>query len=199
MLRLFPLMENGGYSVDGKKIKGNDLKKLDEGSYTLNVDGNDGGIREVVVTARTEVGYDGAAFFEEPVYLTCGQGKLAAGNWTDAGALKYFSGGIRYKKTVEVPEVGYDRVELDLGLVDATCEVAVNGQLVDVLMSTPYRLDITDYVKPGENSVEVLVYSTLSNHYQSVPSAYRGTPRAGLLGPVSLQVYAAKSALTDNN
>lgn len=82
-------------------------------------------------------------------------------------------------------------MELDLGLVDATCEVAVNGQTVDVLMSTPYRLDITDYVKPGENDVEVLVYSTLSNHYQSVPSAYRGTPRAGLLGPVSLKVYSS--------
>ena len=181
-------------SVDGKKIKGNDLKKLNEGSYTLNIESNDGGIREVTVTARPDYGYVGGAFFEEPVYLTCGRGKLAAGNWTDAGALKYFSGGIKYKKTVDIPEAGFDRVELDLGLVDATCEVAVNGETVDVLMSAPYRLDITNYVNPGENDVEVLVYSTLSNHYQSVPSAYRGTPRAGLLGPVSLKVYAPESA-----
>ncbi|MDE6786100.1 MAG: hypothetical protein K2J46_03550, partial [Muribaculaceae bacterium] len=177
-------------SVDGRKIKGKDLKKLNEGSYTLNIEGDDGGIREVVVTGRPDVGYDGGAFFEEPVYLTCGRGKLVAGNWTDAGALKYFSGGIKYRKTVDVPEGGFDCVELDLGLVDATCEVAVNGETVDVLMSAPYRLDITDYVKPGANDVEVLVYSTLSNHYQSVPSAYRGTPRAGLLGPVSMQIYA---------
>lgn len=77
-------------------------------------------------------------------------------------------------------------MELDLGKVDATCEVKVNGQLVNILMNAPYNLDITKYLKQGDNEIEVLVYSTLSNHYQTVPSAYRGEARAGLMGPVKI-------------
>ncbi len=176
-------------TVDGKKINGKDLQKLSDGVYSLMADASDGLIHEFVITGEPEAGYDGAAFFAEPIVLTCGRGKLKAGNWAEAGALKYFSGGIKYTKDIIIPQSEGKRVELDLGVVDATCEVAVNGQTVDVLMSPPYTLDITDYVKTGENKVEVLVYSTLSNHYQSVPSAYRGQPRSGLIGPVSMKVY----------
>ena len=77
---------------------------------------------------------------------------------------------------------------LDLGEVDATCEVSVNGKRVDVLLASPYRLDISRYVRRGRNRIEVLVYSSLSNHYQTIPSPYQGTPHAGLIGPVKLIV-----------
>ncbi|MHC4199257.1 MAG: hypothetical protein ACYSU0_04640, partial [Planctomycetota bacterium] len=40
--------------------------------------------------------------------------------------------------------------------------------------------------KTGENTLEVLVYNTLANHYQTIPSRYRGKPLSGLLGPVRL-------------
>jgi hypothetical protein len=33
----------------------------------------------------------------------------------------------------------------------------------------------------------VLVYNTLSNHYQTIPSNYRGSPVSGLMGPVHLR------------
>ena len=38
----------------------------------------------------------------------------------------------------------------------------------------------------GENTIEVLVYNTLANHFQTIPSRYRGSPESGLLGPVRL-------------
>ena len=101
--------------------------------------------------------------------------------------MRFYSGGVKYSKVVNVSKKG-KRVELDLGDVDATCEVSVGGKLVDVLLSPPYKLDITDFVKKGQNKIEVLVYSSLSNHYQTIPSPYKGTPRAGLIGPVGLIV-----------
>lgn len=180
--------------VDGKKVKSGAFKRLGEGHYTLSADDSDGKIHEVTLTAVPSRGYDGAAFFAEPVRLTCGTGRMPAGDWTSLGALKYYSGGIKYSKTVNIDVNPDERLELDLGTVDATCEVTVNGQQVDILMNTPYRLDITDFARKGENKIEVLVYSTLSNHYQSIPSAYRGTPRAGLIGPVTLRTLSLPSA-----
>ena len=56
------------------------------------------------------------------------------------------------------------------------------------MIAPPYRVDVTDLVHPGTNEVEVLVYSTLANHYQTVPTPYRGDPEAGLVGPVKLIV-----------
>ena len=51
------------------------------------------------------------------------------------------------------------------------------------------RVDITQQLRPGNNEIEVLVYSTLANHYQTQPTPYRGEPIAGILGPVRIEVY----------
>jgi beta-xylosidase len=50
-------------------------------------------------------------------------------------------------------------------------------------------VEITPYVKEGDNDLEVTVFSTLSNHYQTIPSAYRGVPLSGILGPVCVLCY----------
>ena len=80
-------------------------------------------------------------------------------------------------------------VMLNLGDVVATCEVSVNGVKVGEKMSPPYSFDITSLLKAGENRVEVLVYSTLANHYQTLPTPYRGEPKAGIIGPVKVEIY----------
>ena len=110
---------------------------------------------------------------------------MPEGDWTQFGALGFFSGAVKYAKDIELRDVDGE-VILDLGEVDATCEVTVNGTPVEVLIGEPYRTDITDFVHPGLNRVEVLVYSTLANHYRTIPSPYRGEPRAGLIGPVNI-------------
>jgi hypothetical protein len=33
-----------------------------------------------------------------------------------------------------------------------------------------------------------MIRNTLGNHYTSIPTAYRGSTRAGLLGPVKLEL-----------
>lgn len=111
---------------------------------------------------------------------------MPVGDWTQQGALKFYSGGVSYKHAFRLDDTR-GPIRLDLGSVDATCEVAVNGRHVDVLINAPYVVDITDFVKAGDNEVEVLVYSSLANHYLTIPSPYKGRPHAGLLGPVRIR------------
>jgi hypothetical protein len=33
-----------------------------------------------------------------------------------------------------------------------------------------------------------LVFNTLANHYQTIPTRYRGSTKSGLLGPVRLYI-----------
>lgn len=178
--------------VDGKVMKKNSLKQVERNEYILNFKETNSGVSTVTLLAKPDIGYDGAAFFIEPIKFVCGKGSVPAGNWTNFGALKFFSGGIRYTKNINLTGLLRERMELDLGIVDATCEVKVNGIFVNILMNSPYKLDITKYLKQGGNEIEVLVYSTLSNHYQTVPSAYRGEPRAGLIGPVKIIGWSSK-------
>lgn len=63
---------------------------------------------------------------------------------------------------------------LDLGEVNASCEVKVNGREAGIVMSPPYTVDISKQAQTGDNKIEVLVYSTLSYHYQTIPTPYRG-------------------------
>lgn len=159
-------------------------------SYTWEASSVLSKVATVIVAAVPDEGFAGTAIFGEPVKIDCGVGEMPVGNWAEFGAMKFYSGGVLYKKSIKVPDsVSFRRVELDLGMVDATCEVKVNGKKMGILMSPPYRMDITDSVLNGENKIEVLVYSTLSNHYQTIPSAYKGKARAGLLGPVKLVFY----------
>ena len=145
---------------------------------------------QVTFSVATQEGRQGAAAIAEPVKISTGEGLLATGDWSQVGALKYYSGGMIYRKGITLDDsVSAKRVMLDLGSVVATCEIKVNGKAAGVRMSPPYSVDITEYLHKGENEVEVLVYSTLANHYQTQPTPYRGEPTAGILGPVRIEIY----------
>lgn len=95
-----------------------------------------------------------------------------------------------YKQNVRLPKKCSDKkVLLDLGDVVATCEIKVNGHSAGILMSPPYKVEISQFLKESANEIEVLVYSTLANHYQTQPTPYRGDPKAGLIGPISLLIF----------
>ena len=91
---------------------------------------------------------------------------------------------------------------LDLGEVHEIAEVIVNGKSVRTLWKVPYRLDISDYVIPGDNTLEVKVTSLWPNRLirdAQLPEEERLThitypfygpddplQPAGLIGPVIL-------------
>lgn len=112
-----------------------------------------------------------------------------------------FSGTATYTTTFNWSNENKE-VVLDLGKVSMIAEVFVNDQKVRTLWCTPYATDITPYVKPGENKLQVKVTSTWFNRLAfdaSLPEAERKTwtiegPKAdaqlkeyGLLGPVNLK------------
>ena len=69
-----------------------------------------------------------------------------------------------------------------------SADVRVNGKPAGVRVAPPWKFDISKEVCAGENRVEVTVYNSLANHYQTIPTCYRGSPESGLLGPVTVEL-----------
>ena len=133
----------------------------------------------------------GGAAFAEPIAFSTTQGEIDAltdWSWNGTG-LQYYSGGAVYGKTVRVSkEQAQKPAVLSLGDVCATAEVRINGKSAGVLVCQPWELGVTGLLTEGENRIEVEVYSTLANHYRSIPTHYHGpTYKSGLIGPVELR------------
>ncbi|MEI6604463.1 MAG: glycosyl hydrolase [Verrucomicrobiota bacterium] len=119
--------------------------------------------------------------------------------------IKHFSGKATYRRTFEVlaQRPPGSPMILDLGKVNDIATVRLNGRQLATLWLPPYRLDITDAVKLGSNTLEVDVVNTWNNRLvgdaalplkqriTSITAATvsKDTPLtpAGLLGPVSLK------------
>ena len=114
--------------------------------------------------------------------------------------IRYFSGTAEYSKTIMAPSA-QGRVILDLGTVKNLAEVLVNGERVAVLWKAPFRCDITDALREGENSLVVRVTNLWVNRIigdeQPGATRYTLTPHkfysasdallpSGLIGPVRL-------------
>lgn len=184
-----------GISIDGTELTGASLQQQGD-FWHVTMPAVNTHVAEVTLDVVPADSTPAEACLLEPIRLTCHEGRMPAGDWSLQGAMKYYSGGVRYNQTIRLEHIAAKTV-LDLGDVDATCEVWVNGKRVDVLLNPPYRLDVTYYLQQGDNQLSVLVYSSLANHYQSIPSPYRGQPHAGLIGPVRMETYNRES--TTNN
>jgi hypothetical protein len=74
--------------------------------------------------------------------------------------VRHFSGTATYYRTFSVPAemLGKDRrVYLDLGDVQVMAAVGLNGKDLGVLWKPPYRVDVTEALKPGDNAIEIRV------------------------------------------
>jgi hypothetical protein len=74
--------------------------------------------------------------------------------------VKYFSGTAVYRKMLQIPRemVGRNRrIELDLGKVAVMARVRLNGKDLGILWKPPFRADLTNVVRSGENVLEVSV------------------------------------------
>ena len=113
-----------------------------------------------------------------------------------------FSGTARYTTSFNVTTVDAKRnYTLDLGKVDMAAAVVLNGKEVARLWVAPYRVDLKDFIKQGQNILELSVTSTWFNRLVfdagqpeekrktwtiSGPGKESALRASGLMGPVKL-------------
>ncbi|ANH83824.1 glycoside hydrolase family 2 [Niabella ginsenosidivorans] len=120
-------------------------------------------------------------------------------------SIKYFSGEAVYTTTFTINNLPQKKLYLDLGKVMVMATIRLNGQYIGGVWTTPYRLNITPYLKSGANTLEV----TVANNWQNrligdlrLPEEERQTwtivnhfkadtplQPSGLLGPVEIRAY----------
>jgi len=106
---------------------------------------------------------------------------LGAGAWKEQG-LPFYSHEVAYSRTYEL-EKG-DVVRVRLGSWRGTvAEVLVNGKSAGLIAWQPYELDITRFVAPGKNRIEVVVCGSLKNVF----GPHHGKITRGLTSPWSFR------------
>ena len=119
--------------------------------------------------------------------------------------VRYFSGTGTYIKSIDAPAAWFrkgTRLWLDLGDVKNVAEVSVDGKTLGIVWRAPFRVDVTDALKPGTNALEIRVANLWVNRLigDAQPGAaikYTFTTQefyqanspllpSGLLGPVVL-------------
>jgi hypothetical protein len=119
--------------------------------------------------------------------------------------VKYFSGTGTYSRTINAPAEWFKEggeLWLDLGSVKNLAEVVVNGQSLGIVWKTPFRVNISEALKQGDNKVEIKVTNLWVNRligdsqpgvkekitYTTLPFYRADSPLmpSGLLGPVQL-------------
>lgn len=100
-------------------------------------------------------------------------------DWTAQG-YPYFSGRGLYRLRFNVPAAfAGQRVFLEPHLFDDALEVRVNGQTAGVRLWTPYTVEVTELLQPGDNVLELVVANTLVNLLEATPrlSGLAGAPQ----------------------
>jgi hypothetical protein len=125
--------------------------------------------------------------------------------WKDldlSSEAKAFSGTVTYTTTFDAGKVKPEtNISLDLGRVEMIAVVTLNGKQIRTLWTPPYRVDLTDAIQSGINTLTVEVTGTWFNRLvydANLPEVDRKTwtisgpakeaalRESGLLGPVVL-------------
>ena len=128
-------------------------------------------------------------------------------SWTenpDSG-VKYYSGTATYLKSFDVPAAWLktgQQLTLDLGDVRELAEVSVNGHSLGIVWHPPYKINFTNALKAGTNTLEVKVTNLWVNRlvgdqqpgatkytFTVMPTYKADAPLlpSGLMGPVTVE------------
>lgn len=109
-------------------------------------------------------------------------------DWRDITALNGESGAGTYTANTVLPEgwKASQGVLLDLGHVDGTADIAVNGQPVGTQITDGRQWDIARWLHPGTNTVQITVRATLRNAVSKYNQKSTASQPYGLRGPVTL-------------
>ncbi len=142
-------------------------------------------------------------------------------SWTDHDdeGINYFSGTATYSNSFDLSNDVLNKsndIYIDLGEVLDVAEVIVNNKSVGVLWTKPFKLNIKDYVKEGNNNIEIRITNMWINRltgdmdlpveekfcrtnrpyitkaYSEIGDETYRVQRAGLIGPVTLEQSLTK-------
>jgi len=104
--------------------------------------------------------------------------KLTTGSWKEQG-MPFYSWGVTYSKefNIENPYGAY-LVSLD-NWKGTVAELTVNGEQSAVIAFPPYQSDVTQFIKPGINKIDVKVIGSLKN----LLGPHFNNPAPGLVSP----------------
>lgn len=95
-----------------------------------------------------------------------------------------FSGFIEYDGSFSAQK--REKVYLQLGDVGECAEVFLNGESCGMKVCGPFRYDITEKLKEGQNTLKILVSTTLANALQDPVSMYVPLAPTGISGGLKL-------------
>jgi len=113
---------------------------------------------------------------------------LKLGKWNEQGH-PFYATGVSYTQTFNIPQPsGKYRVRLP-AWYGSVAKVVVNGKPARYIGWAPWQCDVTDDLRPGSNTIEVVVIGTLKNtlgphHAGTVvgrawPTAFQAGPETG--------------------
>ncbi|MDR0714994.1 MAG: glycoside hydrolase family 2 [Bacteroidales bacterium] len=122
---------------------------------------------------------------------------------SDDKQIRYFSGTAVYTTQLSIDNLPENKtLYLDLGKVVAMAKVKVNGAYAGGAWTSPYRVNITEHLRQGENTLEIEIANTWKNRLigdmqlpekdRTVKSLHSGwkadspLQESGLLGPVKV-------------
>lgn len=125
-------------------------------------------------------------------------------SWTENidADIKYFSGTAIYENKFQINSpIGGRGAVIDLGDVKHIAEVIINGKNVGTAWKKPFKLDISEAIKTGENSIEIKVTNLWVNRligdsqpnakkttFTTIPFYRKDSPLlpSGLLAPITV-------------
>ncbi len=152
------------------------------------------GMADIVAIETTS--HSGAAGLQSPLRVICGSvGVKQIQPWSEWD-LTWYSGRVLYQTHLTLSKTDpMSRRFLDLGEVQHYVEVWLNGRLVDTLLWPPYRIELTQHLKEGENVLALVVSNSIANRFSWDRWGARGEGRpepSGILGPVRLRSAEGK-------
>jgi hypothetical protein len=86
-------------------------------------------------------------------------------DWTKRpeSGIKYYSGIATYRNTFPVAELPKGKTYLNLGIVHDMARVKLNGKDLGVVWCAPWRVEVGDALKVGENQLEIEVANSWPN------------------------------------
>ena len=120
--------------------------------------------------------------------------------------IRHYSGAAAYRTSFDVAGAWLEedvRLWLDVGRVEVMVEITVNGQACGTLWTAPWRVDITDRVRHGPNTLEINVVNLWRNRLladaklqetqritktDTIPEPNETPVSSGLLGPVRIGI-----------